>query len=123
MRNFLVSLMLARALKNMWRNLIRAKKGTRIYEVCLKKTMKVLNSTLSLHTDTKTNNNKISFNEKLINIILSMFGRGLISTLKTLKENFNNNKGKGTDFALDHYQILSNVWYCLKCKQCTTFDR
>jgi len=41
-----------------------------------------------LHTDTKTNNNKISFNEKLINIILSMFGRGLIyiPTLKTLKE-------------------------------------
>jgi len=32
MRNFLVSLMLARALKNMWRNLIHAKKGTRIYE-------------------------------------------------------------------------------------------
>jgi len=45
-----------------------------------------------LHTDTKTNNNKISFNEKLINIILSMFGRGLIPTPKTLKNILMNTK-------------------------------
>jgi len=49
MITFLVSLMMARALKNWWRKEIRDKKGQRIYEVCLKQSEMFLNYALLLN--------------------------------------------------------------------------
>jgi len=85
MQSFLVSLVIARAIKNLWRNEIRKSKGNdkRIYEICLPLTQNYLNWALSLNTlkENKNNEQKL-FWKQIVSEIIKMIGLGIISREK-----------------------------------------
>jgi len=64
-----------------------------------------------------TDAKKEDFRKKLIKNILSTFANGLLSSddSNILKEIIS--EEKNITYPLDHNQILSNVWHCVRNKQ------
>jgi len=119
MKNFFITIMVARTLKNMWREEIRTnnkgvKKEKRIHELCLETTETFLNRILTIPDQ--------NFWNEVINKIKHIFGIGLMK--KPLqKRSYQTYRIKKTiferEYLLDNCSILPNVWHCAQSNKFT----
>eukprot|EP01124_Arcella_intermedia_P005738 TRINITY_DN13389_c0_g1_i1.p1 TRINITY_DN13389_c0_g1~~TRINITY_DN13389_c0_g1_i1.p1 ORF type:complete len:1042 (+),score=212.71 TRINITY_DN13389_c0_g1_i1:877-4002(+) len=77
---FLQAIIISRVLKNIWRSKIRTGRTTereRVYTICLRETLAILNKVISLKDQTITKERE-EFLTDLQNWVLNMFGKGIL---------------------------------------------